>query len=187
VWPAGEGRPRRAAVSSFGISGTNAHLILEEDRREPGEDHRNEPHDDLHDSHEHQDGHRDEHGEGAPAGTGGRPVPWVVSAATETALRAQAARLRHHLAHTTEADEAGIGHALVTTRAALAHRAVVVGADRDALLAGLDALSRGETGAAVRGGRASRPRKTAFLFSGQGSQRPGMGRELYAVYPVFAA
>ncbi|MET8682480.1 type I polyketide synthase, partial [Streptomyces sp. NPDC004647] len=154
-------RPRRAAVSSFGISGTNAHVIIEEPQDEPV-------------------------GSGDPV-PGDRPVPWVLSAGTAAALRAQAERLRDHIAHDTAVDAGSVGHALATTRAALDHRAVVVGANRDELLAGLDAFARGEATATVRSGHARRPGKNAFLFSGQGSQRLGMGRELYRAFAVYAA
>uniref|UniRef100_UPI00140E3D2B acyltransferase domain-containing protein n=1 Tax=Streptomyces chilikensis TaxID=1194079 RepID=UPI00140E3D2B len=154
-------RPRRAAVSSFGISGTNAHVILEapdaEDDREPGED------------------------GGVPV-TG--PLSWPVSGMSERALRAQAERLR---AYAVDApDLLDVGHSLATTRAALPHRAVVQGHDRDALVAALGHLALGEDSAEgiVRG--VALGGETAFLFSGQGSQRAGMGRELYEAFPVFA-
>ncbi|GHG48275.1 type I polyketide synthase [Amycolatopsis bullii] len=148
------GRPRRAGVSSFGISGTNAHVILEQ-APEAGP-------------------------EPAPAPV--PVVPWVLSAASEPALRAQAARLA-----AVDADPVDIGWSLLTTRALLPHRAVVLATDRASAEAGLAALAGGEPAPNVVTGRATGPRKPAFVFSGQGSQRPGMGRELHESYPVFAA
>ncbi len=150
-------RPWRAGVSSFGISGTNAHLVLEQAPPE-------------------------EAGEATAAYV---PVPWIVSAASPEALAAQAARLRDFAA-ATAADDSGIARALAA-RTGLAHRAVVVGSRREDLLAGLAAVAEsGRDGAMVRGVAAA-PGRTAMIFSGQGAQRPGMGRELAAAYPVFAA
>ncbi|HEX7302325.1 SDR family NAD(P)-dependent oxidoreductase, partial [Lentzea sp.] len=147
----GTGSPRRAGVSAFGVSGTNAHVILEEP--EPVE---------------------------APAPTPGplpALVPWVLSAKGKNALLAQADRLKASVA---DAGPAEVARALVTTRAALPDRAVVFGRDREELLGGLDLA-----GPLVRTGRAAEGR-TAFLFSGQGSQRAGMGRDLAEAFPVFA-
>ena len=76
-----------------------------------------------------------------------------------------------------------VGFSLATTRAVFEHRAVVVGADRDELLAGLGEVAAG----AGHGRRGWRMAWTAFLFTGQGAQRVGMGRELYEAFPVFAA
>ncbi|GCE01097.1 type I polyketide synthase [Embleya hyalina] len=152
--------PRRAAVSAFGFSGTNAHLILEE---APGED--------------------------APAAADGPEtpfVPWMVSARNPEALRAQAARLREWAAGVPDVEPASVGRALVDGRAVLDERAVVVGAGRDELLAGLTALAAGSPAAGVVTGGGGGG-KLALLFAGQGSQRPGMGRELAAVFPEFAA
>ncbi|WP_055614052.1 type I polyketide synthase, partial [Streptomyces phaeochromogenes] len=150
-----EGRVRRAGVSSFGISGTNAHLILEEAPDLP-EDSSAEPAVRL------------------PV------VPWVLSARTGEALRAQAARLAAHVAG-QDLDPVDVGYSLATTRAALDHRVVVVGADMAELVGGLEAVARGERlGGVPVGGR------LAFICSGQGSQRLGMGRELYDTFPVFA-
>ncbi|WP_285680733.1 type I polyketide synthase, partial [Kitasatospora phosalacinea] len=168
------GSPRRAAVSSFGISGTNAHLILEAPEPEPQPQPQPEP----------QPEPAPEPASEAPADSG-RPVAWLLSAGSPAALRAQAGRLRARLAEDAAAPE-DVAHALATTRAALGHRAAVIGTGRAELLAGLDRLAAGEGGPAVRTGEVRRPGKTAFVFSGQGSQRPGMGRELYDTHPVFA-
>uniref|UniRef100_UPI003D71A219 type I polyketide synthase n=1 Tax=Streptomyces cucumeris TaxID=2962890 RepID=UPI003D71A219 len=134
------GRPRRAGVSAFGVSGTNAHLVLEEDTEAP------EP-----------------VAGDAPAG----PLPWVVSAPTEDALRAQAASLLAHLQDTATypagdmAAEAGrIGRALATTRAAFEHRAAVVAGDRDGFTTALAALADGTPSPRVVRGRAGATGKT---------------------------
>ncbi|MFF1909656.1 type I polyketide synthase, partial [Kitasatospora sp. NPDC058218] len=156
VWPEVD-RPRRAGVSSFGISGTNAHVILEQGPAElPVE---------------------------VPVLAG--PVPVVLSAAGEVAVRAQAARLLRHVEAEPAEDLAGLGFSLATTRAALDHRAVVVAGDAAELRQGLLALAAGEPGAGVVTGSATNG-GWAFLFAGQGAQRVGMGRELYERFPVFA-
>ncbi|GAB2920344.1 type I polyketide synthase [Streptomyces heilongjiangensis] len=170
-WPATEGRLRRAGVSSFGISGTNAHVVLEEP---PAAEARpTEPQDA-------QDG---------PAAFAG-PVPWLLSARSGDALREQAARL----ARTVDADGAAAGAspvevagALVRSRSLFDHRAVVWGRDRAALVTALDAIAAGTAPDDGVSGVTRRDGRTAFLFAGQGAQRPGMGRELYDTYPVFAA
>ncbi|WTO59687.1 SDR family NAD(P)-dependent oxidoreductase [Streptomyces sp. NBC_00212] len=159
-WPS-TGRPRRAAVSSFGISGTNAHVILEQAP-----------------AHEAQ-------AASEPAARSGT-LPWILSARTEGALRAQAERLGRHVRERADLEPAAVAHALVDTRALMGHRAVLVADDRDAFLDGLDALATGRTTTGLVSGVAAKT-ATAFLFAGQGSQRLGMGRELHAAYPAFAA
>ncbi|MDO0938361.1 type I polyketide synthase [Streptomyces sp. DG2A-72] len=148
-WPE-TGLPRRAGVSSFGASGTNAHLILEQAPARPAEDAAEEP--------------------SLPF------VPWLISAKSETALRAQAERLRSFVAERPELRPVDVAFSLATTRGALEHRAVVVGADLDELAEGLGSLT--ESASVVSG-------RTGFLFTGQGAQRLGMGRELYDAFPVF--
>ncbi|WP_421673451.1 type I polyketide synthase, partial [Streptomyces scabiei] len=158
-WEPVAGRPRRAGVSSFGISGTNAHLVLEEAPPTP------EPE--------------------APPEPSPGTVLWPLSGRTEQALRAQAQRLREHLLVTPRAGLADVGFSLATTRAALEHRAVLVGDDPDRMLGDLAALADGDPPSRVPYGVPTGG-KTAFLFTGQGSQRVGMGRELHARFPVFA-
>ncbi|TDV49777.1 acyl transferase domain-containing protein [Actinophytocola oryzae] len=153
------GRPRRAAISSFGISGTNAHVILEEVRqvRQVRVD---------------------------PATRA--ESAWLLSARGEPALREQARRLSAYLADDDEASVADVADALARSRTAHEHRAVLVGADRVELTRMLDEFGAGgEPGASVRGRARSRGR-LAVQFSGQGAQRLGMGRELRARFPVFA-
>ncbi|GAA0401739.1 hypothetical protein GCM10010357_23530 [Streptomyces luteireticuli] len=158
AWPE-TGRPRRAAVSSFGISGTNAHTILEQAPDIAGPV------------------------TVAPGAVG--DVPWLLSAGGRRGLRAQAERLRAHLAERTDAEPAAVGRALATNRAALKHRVAVVGRDREELLAGLEALASGAPTAHVVQGEVVQG-ALAFLFTGQGAQRVGMGGELYGRYPVYA-
>jgi acyl transferase domain-containing protein/acyl carrier protein len=114
-------------------------------------------------------------------------MAWVVSASSATGLAAQAERLREFVAAHPDLDPADVGCSLAVTRAGLDRRGVVVGRDREELLAGLAAVAAGEAAAGTVTGVAGRAGKVAFVFTGQGAQRRGMGRELYAAYPVFAA
>ncbi|MFJ2114185.1 SDR family NAD(P)-dependent oxidoreductase, partial [Streptomyces sp. NPDC087850] len=163
-WPR-TGRPRRAAVSAFGISGTNAHVILEQ---------------------------YPETAPTAPAPTGaahplGAPVlPWAVSAKSRDGLRAQAERLLGHLAGDPEATHEQVGHALATTRTALPERAVLLAADRVEALPALRALAAGEEAPTLVTGTASVDGPLAFVFPGQGTQWAGMGAELLRTAPDFA-
>ncbi|WP_225448018.1 type I polyketide synthase [Streptacidiphilus sp. P02-A3a] len=181
AWPE-TGRPRRAGVSSFGFSGTNAHVILEQAPEQP-----------------------------VPERAATRPlpvVPWLVSARSRAGLAAQAARLAAFVSHPDTAgpdtagpdtadalDPADVGWSLATTRSGLSHRAVVVGGSTDELRTALTGLAESladETttplplppGAVT--GTSGALGKLGFVFTGQGAQRVGMGRELYAAYPLFA-
>ncbi|QDL68915.1 type I polyketide synthase [Streptomyces malaysiensis subsp. malaysiensis] len=162
-WPE-TGHPRRAGISAFGVSGTNAHTIIEQ---APAADDEAEP------------------APAAPAEDHGI-VPWALSARSAEALRAQAERLRSYLVQRAELGALDVGHSLVATRAVHEHRAVIAGANRAELLRGVEAVASGEVAPGVVQGVANASGVMAFLFSGQGAQRLGMGRELYEAFPVFA-
>ncbi|WP_344493488.1 type I polyketide synthase [Streptomyces enissocaesilis] len=169
-WPR-TGRPRRAGVSSFGISGTNAHVVLEQAPvEEPGAPGRPES------------GSTVARAAVAPAAA----VPFPVSARSAPGLRAQARHLRAHVGERRGTDLLDLGFSLATTRAHFEHRAVVVAGDRDELLASLDAVAEGRyrPGLSTSGPRPAGP--VVFMFTGQGSQRAGMGRELYETHSVYA-
>ncbi|NUS84629.1 MAG: acyltransferase domain-containing protein [Streptomyces sp.] len=175
-WTPGTG-PRRAGVSSFGVSGTNAHVILEQAPQNQNQD--QEPGQDQEPVQEQEPGE-------PGAGVVGGLVPWVVSGRTAQALRQQAARLHDFAAADAHLDLAATGFSLAATRTRFEHRAVVLGRDRGELLAGLASLGAGGESAAVVSGTAGPLGRVAFMFPGQGSQWAGMGRELYAAFPVFA-
>ncbi|MFF4739562.1 beta-ketoacyl synthase N-terminal-like domain-containing protein [Streptomyces sp. NPDC001262] len=163
AWPR-SGRIRRAGVSAFGISGTNAHVILEEAPLEqplpvaaPAED------------------------EDRP--TGDRALPWVLSARSAPALREMALRL---VPVAESADVFPAGRALVTSRPSFEHRAVVVARQRAELLAGLNGIADGSLPAHVTGGLVrSEAGGTVFVFPGQGSQWEGMAADLLTESKVF--
>nr|ACO94499.1 polyketide synthase type I [Streptomyces sp. MP39-85] len=162
-WPEGDG-PRRAAVSSFGASGTNAHVVLEEAPRAgdvPA---------------------GDASGESAPERRQDLElpvVPWLISGKTEAAVRAYAERLRDTVPDARPLD---VGWSLATQRAAYEYRAAVLAPDQDGFAQGLEALVRGEAPVAT-----ARPGTGAVMvFPGQGSQWVGMAVELMASSPVFA-
>ncbi|MEU6236336.1 beta-ketoacyl synthase N-terminal-like domain-containing protein, partial [Kitasatospora sp. NPDC047058] len=161
-WQA-DGRPRRAGVSSFGISGTNAHVIVEEAPAMAGPV--------------------------VPATPSAPPavVPWVLSGRTAEALRAQAGRLRESLLERPEADPVDIGFSLATTRTVFDRRAVVLGGDRDGLLAGLAVLAAGVPTKDVLTGTAAAGRKPVFVFPGSDSRWLGSAAALLDEAPVFAA
>jgi acyl transferase domain-containing protein len=156
-WPRGE-RPRRAGVSAFAVSGTNAHLILEEPPAESRED---------------------------PAAAPALPTPWLLSAKSEPALRRQAERLADFLHHDPALSRHDVSHTLAA-RARLDHRAVLVGGEDAALREGLEAIARGEpTPRSARGTRSPRG-SIAFVLPGHGCQWEGMAKQLLDSSPVFA-
>ncbi|MEW2230514.1 acyltransferase domain-containing protein, partial [Streptomyces sp. NPDC007044] len=167
-WSRGD-RPRRAAVSSFGISGTNAHVILEE--AEPSRT--SEP---------------DVAPEAGPLGSL-TVVPWVVSARSADALRGQAGRLASFVeAGGAENSPADVGLSLATSRTALEQRSVVLAPDIAEAVSGLGALADDTPAARVVSGATVRdPGRVAFVFPGQGSQWAGMALGLLDSSPVFGA
>ena len=166
------GHPRRAAVSSFGISGTNAHLILEE---APAQEQR-------------EDGGAGVPGAGASS-EGAQPlpapIPLALSAKTKPALQEAAARLATHLRANPDLDPKDVAYSLTKTRSSFEQRAVALGKDQTELLEALDALASGKQTPATVYGQAAPSAKLAYLLSGQGSQRVGMGKELYETYPTY--
>ncbi|WP_344317584.1 type I polyketide synthase, partial [Streptomyces javensis] len=167
-WPE-TGEPRRVGVSSFGVSGTNAHVILEQaPEAEAAEVEAEEPAD------------------GGVAGIAG-PVAWVVSGKTDAALRAQAGRLREFVAERPELGAADVALSLATTRYAFEQRAVVTGASREELLERLAAVAEGDKLPGVVWGKdAETPGRSVFVFPGQGAQWVGMAVGLLESSPVFA-
>ncbi|BCB79273.1 hypothetical protein GCM10022251_20800 [Phytohabitans flavus] len=158
-WPE-TGRPRRVGVSSFGISGTNVHAILEQAPARPE----------------------------SPLAAGLEPAitPYMLSGKTPVALRGQAAALADHLDSHRDMRPAEVAYALATTRAAFDHRAVVLGAEADQLRERLRALANGEQPGGVATGVARTTGKVAFVFPGQGSQWAGMAVALLDTAPAFA-
>ncbi|MFG2141090.1 beta-ketoacyl synthase N-terminal-like domain-containing protein [Streptomyces sp. NPDC048650] len=176
-WQRESGRTRRAGVSSFGLTGTNAHVILEE---APGEE-----------------GEAEGPSSKAPqetqsaSGTARNPepadamsAPWVLSARSRAALRAQARRLAEHVSADPGLRAQDVAHSLAATRTLHRYRAVVSGPDRAQLLSTTAKFGRGERTACVTP-HESVPGGLAFVFSGQGSQRNGMGRAAAEAFPVF--
>ncbi|MFF6835872.1 type I polyketide synthase [Streptomyces sp. NPDC012438] len=182
-WPGGPDRPRRAGVSAFGMGGTNAHVVLEQ-APEPVRTTTAGA----------TGGATGDTVTGAADGTtaGAAPtpgtLPWVLSARSEPALRAQAARLRDLVAADPALVPADVGHSLASTRTLLEHRAVVLADDREEALAGLGLLAEGgDSARVVRGRAADGPSgPVVFVFPGQGSQWLAMGKRLYAGSEVFA-
>ena len=158
-WPPTD-HPRRAGISSFGISGTNAHVIVEEPPEAPSEP--------------------------TPEPAGAGPLPYLLSAGTATALPAQARRLHDHLAARPGLRLPDVARTLASARTPLEHRAAVVADGREGLLAGLSALAEERPAAHVHHGSVLTDPPPAVVFTGQGSQRAGMGRELYSREPRFA-
>ncbi|MEU9890507.1 type I polyketide synthase [Sphaerisporangium sp. NPDC051011] len=176
--------PRRAAISAFGVSGTNAHVIIEQAPDATGPETSPRP--------------------VTPASVAARPValsdegtpgaaregragalPFVLSARSQAALHGQAGKLAAHLDAHPEARPADVALSLATTRTAMDHRAVLVSGAGD-LPEALRGLAEGRPAAGTVTGTAAEKPRVAFVFSGQGSQYAGMTRELYETYPAYA-
>ncbi|MER6468862.1 type I polyketide synthase [Streptomyces collinus] len=207
-WPRTD-RPRRAGVSAFGLSGTNAHVIIEEApageptdalpaRKRPAVE---GPTDALpvRDASAEDTSSQGTPHAPAPATDAPAPapaprvappvapllVPLLVSGRGEPALRAQAGALLTHLRAHPGQSLLDLGHSLAVSRAHLEERAAVVAADEAAAAAALAALADGGTAAGLVRDAAHADARTAFLFTGQGAQHLGMGRELHAAHPAF--
>jgi acyl transferase domain-containing protein len=157
-------RPARAAVSAFGISGTNGHVILEATpdlAAAPAY-----PAGDL------------------PTTQADSPLVWLISGRTQDAVRSQAARLTEVAERLPEAQLAIAGQ-LLAARSRFEHRAAVVAADRSELLAALAALTAGTSHPALVTGEATTEVSPVFVFPGQGSQWAGMAADLIEVSPAF--
>ncbi|MDC0768180.1 type I polyketide synthase, partial [Streptomyces sp. HD] len=159
-WP-GEAGPLIVGVSSFGMGGTNCHVVLTE-----------------------WDGVAPAAAPGVrPTGT---PAPLLVSGRDEEALRAQARNLKEHLDTHSGLRLSDVAHTLAAARTAFGHRAVITAGARDEMSAALDRLAAGSPGPDIVRGTVT-PGSLAFVFTGQGSQRPGMTAELYRTSPEYAA
>ena len=158
-WPRRDA-PRRGGVSAFGMSGTNVHVIVEEPPPRP-----------------------------APAASGHTAHLITLSARTQPALASLAGNYDLLLASTSDAELAGVCATANSGRAALAHRVAVVGANGAELRAGLQSVAAGSRSGHGAGGVVTRGKspRVAFLFSGQGAQYAGMGRELYETEPIYRA
>ncbi|MFD3595224.1 type I polyketide synthase [Nocardia sp. NPDC058640] len=157
-WPE-TGRARRAAVSSFGISGTNSHVVVERGDDVPAD---------------------------RPEVVAPAVIPWVVTARSADSVTAQASALLDRVDADREVEAVDIGASLLETRARFDHRAVIVGHDLEELTEGLRALVQGRSVPNVVRGTVTAA-VTAVMFPGQGAQRVGMGRELYDGFPVYRA
>ena len=164
-WPRG-GAPRRAGVLAYGISGTNAHVILAEAP---------DPQELLTDR---------SPGVFAPEVA---PRVWLVSGKTDPALRQSAGRLAAHVRHASAPGLDDLAWSLTTTRGAMPHRAAVLGADREELLARLESVANGQGAPGVVLGTATAQERPVFVIPGQGAQWRGMGVRLLRESPVFAA
>ncbi|KAI4599792.1 putative PKS/NRPS-like protein biosynthetic cluster [Pestalotiopsis sp. 9143b] len=161
-WTSTGSRLRRAGVSAFGIGGTNAHIIVE--------------------------------GSSEPMTTAGElntvaqlppsSMPFCLSGDTDAALKVQAERLHQHMSRIDQLRVQDVSYSLATTRNHLRRRLVLTAGSKAELLEQLGSVSRPEI-SAVPASDTSGPPRVAMLFTGQGSQWPGMGKDLCEVYPVF--
>ncbi|MFJ6141873.1 type I polyketide synthase, partial [Kitasatospora sp. NPDC092286] len=160
AWPE-TGAPRRAGVSAFGVSGTNAHVVLEQAPGTEDADHAVTP---------------------EPTAV----LPWVLSGRSGAALREQAARLLARLDGPEAPEPVDVGRELAVGRVVFEHRAVLLPTGPGGLPGALAALAEGNGAPGLVRGTGRREGGVAVLFTGQGSQYAGMGRELAGAFPVFA-
>jgi acyl transferase domain-containing protein/acyl carrier protein len=190
-WPRGD-EPRRAGVSSFGVSGTNVHVILEEaptgqsssslglSASAPASGRA------ASDANPLPSLSPAEVPSSPPAEVSEEVLPWVLSGRGAEGLRGQGRALLKWVEADPGLSPADVGLSLAVSRSALEDRAVLLGGGRESLLEGLQALVRGaDAPGCVRGTALDGGGAMAFMFTGQGAQRVGMGRELYAAIPVF--
>ncbi|CAM4470368.1 Beta-ketoacyl-acyl-carrier-protein synthase I [Mycobacterium basiliense] len=163
-WPQKDGA-RLAGVSAFSMSGTNAHLIVEEAPRSPT------AMDDIAD---------------APGESLEPIVSWVVTAKSAEALPMQAARMLAQLKQNGDFRPVDIAYSLASSRTQFDHRAVVVGRGRDELLDGLRSLAAGEASSAILRGLANVSARTAAVFPGEGARLTGVGSQLYSSFRMYA-
>jgi len=170
-WPKAN-RARAAAISAFGVSGTNAHVLLQ-DAPEPPEP---------------PAPHTATAAGAAPLLGPEAPTAWLISAHGSAARSAAAARLAAHAGSDREHGPGEVAWSLIASRAQLPHRAVVVGTTSSELVDGLSAVAAGRAAPGVTQGIAApgAPR-IAFVFPGAGPQWAGMGTELARSSPRFAA
>jgi myxalamid-type polyketide synthase MxaB len=154
-WPEGK---RMAGVSSFGFGGTNAHVVVEE----------------------------------APARQPAQPLPerpfhlLTLSARTETALRKLAEQFGGVVGQMAAEDLGSICHTANTGRARFEHRLAVITNNNRELAMELGGFATQVGSNRARTGRApASPPPVCMMFTGQGSQFPGMGKELYRTEPLF--
>src|SRR5699024_5525632 len=161
------GGPRRGAVSGFGISGTNAHVVLEAPEPPPEAQEASEAPE-------------------PPPTVSAEPVAWTLSAADGAGVARAAARLADAQGRAGDAPVA-VAQALTGTRATHRHRAAVTGRDRAELVAGCHALADGAILPPTVARGVARPGPVVFVFPGQGAQWAGMAADLAATSEVFAA
>ncbi|MEU9609875.1 type I polyketide synthase [Streptomyces sp. NPDC048057] len=156
------GHPRRAAVSGFGMSGTNAHIILEEAPTQPEPTTQEAPTQDT------------------------ALAPWLLSGHTEQALRDQATQLHTYAqTHTSQTELQNAAHTLTQGRTHHTHRSVITPTDHTDLLNALNALAHNTPHPSLVQATTTEPGKTVFVFPGQGSQWHGMAHQLLATSPTF--
>ncbi|NUH42509.1 SDR family NAD(P)-dependent oxidoreductase [Streptomyces samsunensis] len=163
AWPQSD-EPRRAGVSAFGVSGTNAHVVLEQAPV----------------------GDEDEAADDGVGGGHSGVVPWVLSARSEAALRAQGDRLASYVEKAPELSAEDVGWSLATARTVFEHRAVVLAGERGGLVGGVGALAEGRDVSGLIRGVAGADGRVVLVFPGQGWQWVGMAAGLLESSAVFA-